>query len=82
MTFDEAIAEPDQVFELQKDAEGLLEYTTKYVPFFYVLIIPSYSRVARPPYKVTWCIKVLRCVMNFQDCNIFISYTSNYAFPE
>lgn len=29
MTFDDATAEPDQVFELQKDSGGLLEYTTK-----------------------------------------------------
>lgn len=29
MTFDDISMEPDQVFELQKDTEGLLEYFPK-----------------------------------------------------
>ncbi|KPI93820.1 PREDICTED: PITH domain-containing protein CG6153 [Papilio xuthus] len=33
MTFDDASMEPDQVFELQKDSQGLLEYTPKIVTF-------------------------------------------------
>lgn len=30
MTFDDVTMEPDQVFELQKDNEGVLEYSPKY----------------------------------------------------
>lgn len=33
MTFDDVSLEPDQVFELQKDSEGLLEYSPKIVTF-------------------------------------------------
>lgn len=29
MTFDDASMEPDQVLELQKDSQGVLEYTPK-----------------------------------------------------
>lgn len=29
MTFDEVSMEPDQQFELQKDSEGVLEYSPK-----------------------------------------------------
>ncbi|KAG6454062.1 hypothetical protein O3G_MSEX008487 [Manduca sexta] len=33
MTFDEVTLPPDQVFELQKDSEGVLEYNPKIVTF-------------------------------------------------
>ncbi|XP_060801121.1 PITH domain-containing protein GA19395 [Amyelois transitella] len=33
MTFDDVSMEPDQVFELQKDSQGLLEYNPKIVTF-------------------------------------------------
>lgn len=36
MSFDDVSLEPDQTFDLQKDVEGVLEYTPKWV-FFYLL---------------------------------------------
>jgi len=86
MTFDDVHSEPDQEFELHKDSQGVLEYSTRYVTYVtfnviqYGIVESVIDEVLKSKLKDFWLSKnqcKLVILDKLKDSLLFILFISS-----